>query len=511
MNRVVRADASSLRPGSRAVGRYSLHDVIARGGMATIHVGTLLGAVGFSRTVAIKRLHEGFAQDPEFVAMLLDEARLAGRILHPNVVSTLDVVTEDGEVFLVMDYVSGESLGALVKLLAAKGELVPLHILASIVNGALSGLHAAHEARNERGEPLQIVHRDMSPQNILLGADGVARVIDFGVAKAAARIQVTQDGQVKGKLRYMAPEQVTGAELTRAIDIYAVGVLLWELSTGLRLREGESTAQIALAILDGAIPPPLEALAAKGIELDETQKKYLPALTEVIAKATAMAPEDRYATAKDMARDLADRVPVSTAAEVADWIESVAGKELAARAEIVAGIERESADASGESRPSQVMRALTASRPDPFEISISGSTPSGISRTRRTPLTPAPAPAPEVVSEAPAREKSATNGQKTIVFAAILLCLSSLFLWLARATPSPQTGDTKSPASSSPSPPVVSASPPVIDAAIEALTLDAAAAPSASASPKIVAPPPPCQPFTYDEQGVKRYDPKCIK
>jgi len=474
--------------------------------MATIHVGTLLGAVGFSRTVAIKRLHEGFAQDPEFVAMLLDEARLASRILHPNVVSTVDVVTEGGEVFLVMDYVAGESVGALVKLVAARGERIPLRILSSIVNGALSGLHAAHEARNERGEPLAIVHRDMSPQNILLGADGVARVIDFGVAKAAARIQVTQDGQVKGKLRYMAPEQVTGAELTRAIDIYACGVLLWELSTGLRLREGESTAQIALAILDGGIEPPHEALVSRGVTLDETEKTYLPELAKVIAKATQMAPEDRYPTAKAMARDLASHVPAATAAEVADWLESIAGAELAARAKVVAGIERESADASGEARPSQVMRALAASRPDPYEISLGGVSEAPRASSPPEAPPPEPTPLPTPLPSEPERGPSAS--QKTFVLVAIFLCLGAFFLWLSRPEPAPVVPTPKTSASPTAPPlplPLEAGAATVTDAASE-LTVDAA---KATAPPK--PPAPPCQPFTYDEQGVKRYDPKCLK
>lgn len=518
-------DSVSLRPGSRAIGRYALHDVIARGGMATIHIGTLVGAVGFSRTVAIKRLHEGFAQDPDFVAMLLDEARLAGRILHPNVVSTVDVVTEDGEVFLVMDYVPGESVGTLVKMLAAKGELVPLRILASIAIGALSGLHAAHEARNERGEPLKIVHRDMSPQNILLGEDGVARVIDFGVAKAAARIQVTQDGQVKGKLRYMAPEQVTGAELTRAIDVYASGIMLWELSTGLRLRDGENAAQLALAILTEGILPPAEALAQKGIALDETQEKYLPELAAVIAKATEMAPEDRYATAKDMARDLAKRLPVATAAEVADWLESVAGAELAARAQVVARLERESADASGEQRPSQVMRALSASRPDPVEVAIAGAMSSGLVRPRKTPTpvppkTATPAPPPLLAAE-PTAPTGPTAGQKTLVLAAILLCLSALFLWLARASgPGPKLPDAKA---AMPGPSIVQPLAPVVSVASTTAEAPLLPAPIVSASAEVEppkkAPPPvahpvpkaPCQPFVYDDRGVKHYDPKCLK
>src|SRR5262245_49268372 len=163
--------------------------------MATVHLGRLLGPVGFSRTVAIKRLHAQFSQDPEFVSMFLDEARLAARIRHPNVVPTLDVVATGGELFLVMDYVAGESIAKLLRAVATKKEMVPIRVIAATMAGALHGLHAAHEAKDERGEPLGIVHRDVSPQNILLGADGVPRVLDFGVAKAIGRVQTTQEGQ----------------------------------------------------------------------------------------------------------------------------------------------------------------------------------------------------------------------------------------------------------------------------------------------------------------------------
>lgn len=508
------------KPQSRTVGRYAIHEAIARGGMATIHVGTLLGPVGFSRTVAIKRLHEGFAHDPDFVAMLLDEARLAGRISHPNVVSTLDVVAESGEVFLVMDYVPGESVASLARILAAKNELIPLRILSSILVGALSGLHAAHEARSERGEPLAIVHRDMSPQNILLGADGNPRVIDFGVAKAAARIQITQDGQVKGKLRYMAPEQVTGAELTRAIDIFAVGVILWELSTGMRLRDGESTAQIAIAILDGTFPSPQEALAASGRTLDELQEKYLPEIEKIILRATAMNPEDRYATAKDMARELADRVPTATAAEVADWIESIAGSELKVRAEVVASVERESANSSGETRPSQVMRALSASRPDAIEVAIGGSS-SGV---MTSPIlvakeTPRRRSADKEKEEPAPPSRGPSSNQKTSVLVAIFLCLGAFFLWLAGST-KPKAdlridsgtiglGSSSTTMSSGSLPSALADASLLEDAASLASGVDAAPAVSSSAQPRVV-PTTPCQPFTYDEQGVKRYNPDCV-
>src|SRR4030088_3091893 len=178
--------------------------------MATVHFGRLQGAAGFARSVAIKSLHPQYAKDPDFVAMFLDEARLAARIAHPNVVPTLDVVSQGDDLLLVMEYVRGSALSRLVRPLTQKGERMPQRIAGSIVSGVLRGLHAAHEAKSEIGEPLDIVHRDVSPQNVLVGTDGIARVLDFGVAKAAGRCYTTRDGNIKGKVPYMAPEQLEG-------------------------------------------------------------------------------------------------------------------------------------------------------------------------------------------------------------------------------------------------------------------------------------------------------------
>src|SRR4051794_29784074 len=188
------------------VGRYALYGEIASGGMATVHFGRLLGPVGFSRTVAVKRLHAHLAKDPEFVSMFLDEARLAARVRHPNVVPTLDVVAAQGELFLVMEYVQGESFARLLHVTKSNGQRIPRDIVCAVLASVLHGLHAAHEAKSERGEALGIVHRDVSPQNILVGVDGIARVLDFGIAKAAGRAQVTREGQVRGKMAYIAPE-----------------------------------------------------------------------------------------------------------------------------------------------------------------------------------------------------------------------------------------------------------------------------------------------------------------
>src|ERR1700733_14777693 len=190
---------ASARP-VRILGRYALYDEIAAGGMATVHLGRLIGPVGFSRTVAIKRLHQQYAKNPEFVAMFLDEARLAARIRHPNVVPTVDVVAMEEELFLVMEYIQGESLSRLFRAASVAAAPIPRSVAVTIMAGVLHGLHAAHEAKTEHGQPLDIVHRDVSPQNVLVGVDGVARVLDFGVAKAAHRVQTTQDGRIKGKL-----------------------------------------------------------------------------------------------------------------------------------------------------------------------------------------------------------------------------------------------------------------------------------------------------------------------
>src|SRR5258708_4521250 len=166
----------------RIVGRYVLYGAIASGGMATVHFGRLVGAAGFARPVAIKRLHAQFARDPDFVKMFLDEARLAARVAHPNVVQTLDLVEATDEVFLAMDYVRGLALSSLVKMMRTRRERIAVPICVGILIGVLEGLHAAHEATDDMGAPLDLVHRDVSPQNVLVGTDGIPRLLDFGIA-----------------------------------------------------------------------------------------------------------------------------------------------------------------------------------------------------------------------------------------------------------------------------------------------------------------------------------------
>jgi serine/threonine-protein kinase len=316
----------------RVVGRYALYNEIAAGGMATVHIGRLLGPVGFARTVAVKRLHPQFAKDPEFVSMFLDEARLAARVQHPNVVATIDVVATDGELFLIMDYVRGESLSKLIRTAKKQGTNVPPRIAASIICGFLHGLHAAHEAKNERGDRIDLVHRDVSPQNVLVGADGIPRVLDFGIAKAAGRIQVTRDGQIKGKLAYMPPEQLSGRDVTRAVDIYASAVVMWETLTGERLFKGETEGETLAKILRDPVVPPSAVLPGLPRAFDAP---LLRALSRDASK--------RHATARELAFELEKCVGVASASEVGEWVENMVGSILSAREDTIAQIESNSA------------------------------------------------------------------------------------------------------------------------------------------------------------------------
>jgi serine/threonine-protein kinase len=322
-----------------------LFDEIASGGMASVHFGQLCGPAGFSRVVAIKRLHANFAKDPEFVAMFLEEARLAARIRHLNVVSTLDVVADGGEVFLVMEYIHGQSLANLWRATRAQRTTIDPHVVASIMSGVCHGLHAAHEARGDRGEPLRVVHRDVSPQNILVGADGVARVLDFGVAKAVGRVQTTSQGRIKGKLAYMPPEQLQGVTVTRRADVYAAGVVLWELLTGKRAFARPNEGAVIAAILDEPLLPP-----------SHVSPQAPPALDAIVMRALDHSPHRRHATAQEMALDIERTMRAAPLSEVGGWVLSAAREELERRAKRVAVI-----DGGGSASQSSIPRSRPSS------------------------------------------------------------------------------------------------------------------------------------------------------
>jgi serine/threonine protein kinase len=481
-----------MSPGGRGVGgRYSLDAPFASGGMATVHFGQLLGAAGFARAVAIKRLHAQFVNDPEFVAMFLDEARLAARIRHPNVVPTLDVVSADGQLLLVMEYVHGESLSRLLLQCRKRGERMPPPVAAAILAGVLRGLHAAHEARGVDGKPLDIVHRDVSPQNVMVGVDGVARVLDFGVAKASSRMHSTREGLMKGKLSYMAPEQFRGLAITRQTDVYAASVVLWEALAGERLFEADNEALLMERIMTGSVRPP-----------SKLAPDIPPALDAVVMRALDASPAKRFADAREMAAEIEGSISLPKQAEVGEWVERCAGPELAARARRIQLMERGSA--SGESVPLEGLLLPPTPTADPTLMD----SPAGASTRadRNRDLTP-----PPLLTGAarPARPWLVAVGGVTVAAACIAIGVA-----VGRSSGVPTAGSTPQPPAAPP--PSTSAedlagsasSPVSLDDPSLGGELDASAAGHAR-WPAI--PPDDCKPpYVRDDAGRKIYKRSCL-
>jgi serine/threonine-protein kinase len=296
--------------------------------MATVHMGRLDGPAGFARVVAIKRLHPHIAANHELAARFFDEARLATRIHHANVIHTLDVVLDGDTGLVVMEYVQGETLGRLLQVACKSSEPPEPRIVSAILNGVLYGLHAAHLAKSEHGEPLGIVHRDVSPQNILVGSDGVARLLDFGIAKATAQTSVTPGVKLKGKAAYMAPEQLRGGSLTPHTDVFAAAIVLWESLVGRRLFLDETEAKTLSNVLTMAIEPP--SAFAPGLP---------PELDRVVLRGLERDPRDRFASAREMALALEQAVSPATSAEVGAWVEDLAREALACRTAALGQVE----------------------------------------------------------------------------------------------------------------------------------------------------------------------------
>ncbi len=306
----------TFAPGQR-LGNYELLLEIASGGTATVGIAIYRGAAGFERLVVIKRVHRQLTRDPEFTAMLTDEARLTSAIRHPNVVPVIDVLRVDDEVVLVMEYVDSVTLSQLGKEAAQKHRRIPRAVVARILVDTLVGLHEAHEAVDIRRQPLGIVHRDVSPQNIIVGDDGVARVIDFGIAKARSRLARTAAGIIKGKCAYMAPEQVDGQGVDRRCDVFAAGIVLWEALTGARLFRGDDEFDEMRRVMQAPIPPPSSVTPELGPEVDA-----------LLAHALARPVGDRFQTAQAFARALEHAIPPAPARVVAEQVEALCGTEL---------------------------------------------------------------------------------------------------------------------------------------------------------------------------------------
>jgi serine/threonine-protein kinase len=304
------------------LGQYEPLLELASGGMATVYVARHAGAAGFERLVVLKRVHPHLLSDKEFTTMFRDEARLASQLRHPNVVSVIDVVETEGELFLVMDYIESTSLSSLLRKVAQGEARLPPRVVSRILVDALGALHAAHEALDMRGEPLHVVHRDVSPQNIIVGIDGASRLIDFGIAKATNRITETKSGSLKGKIGYMAPEAARGLPVDRRVDVWATGVVLFESLTSTRLFTGENDLDTLRRVTEGVVPDATSIVPTLPRTIDR-----------VVQRALAKNPADRYATALEMLADLERALPPAPPREVGDALVKWCGASLDLRRE----------------------------------------------------------------------------------------------------------------------------------------------------------------------------------
>jgi serine/threonine protein kinase len=315
-----------LRVGE-TIGHYEILAKLKAGGMATLFVGKKTGASGFSRHVAIKVVHEHLASDADFVRMFVDEALLQAQMHHPNIVHVEELGQADGSHFLVMEYVHGCSLAQLLDGLARRDRRLAPEIAVHIAIQTLAGLHAAHELKDGDGTPLAVVHRDVSPQNVLLAYEGHVKLIDFGVAKARNRSQQTTGASLKGKLRYMPPEQAFGGEIDRRADVYALGIVLWEMLAFRKLFFAKDDLLLLDLVRSPKVKPP------------STYTKGIPAaLDAVVMKALAPKVENRYATAQDFRRALAEAMPKAMlvdAANVADLLVAIMGDQMAKDREVL--------------------------------------------------------------------------------------------------------------------------------------------------------------------------------
>jgi serine/threonine-protein kinase len=363
----------SERSAARSFGKYQLIATLGQGGMANVFLAVAQGPAGFNKLQVIKRLRrQEFGEGEDIVTMFLDEARLAARLNHPNVVQTNEVGEVDGEYFLAMEYLDGQPLNRVMHRVRsarsyrdrAQGALTSGEgVLLRAVADALAGLHYAHELADYDGAPLHVVHRDASPHNIFVTYEGHTKVVDFGIAKAATRSTETSAGVLKGKIAYMAPEQVRCKPLDRRADVFVIGIVIWEILAGQKMWKGRADMEIVNLILSREIP-----------RLEEARPDVPPELALICARALAYEPEDRYPTAAALRADLLEyleRVGLRTSAEE---IGHLVGALFAdKRAELKAVIERQlSGLRAGGPGPSPV--DLSSHGPPSTQSSPSGAT-----------------------------------------------------------------------------------------------------------------------------------------
>ncbi len=420
--------------------------------MATVYLARLSGVGGFQRFVAIKRLHPHLAREPEFIEMFLEEARLAARIHHPNVVPILEIGTSEQGYYIVMEYVEGDTLGRLLARSAQTGVRLPTKVGLRVVIDMLAGLDAAHELKDDDDHPLGIVHRDVSPQNVLVGVDGSARLSDFGVARATSRLSTTRSGQLKGKLAYMAPEQARGdRDIDRRADLFASGIVLWEVLACRRLFKGEGEADTLNRVLYEPIPTPRQA-----------NPDVPEALEAVVMKALDRDPAKRWETASDFA-DALEKVArehdrLGTHKDVAAHLQSVLGTDISAQRDAVRSW-------LARSEPSQRFSGQLPlgpiSAPSMPSTKPDGVAPPGVSSVSSAVIqvgsSPSHTPAPPLVAmELPERRRS--RAWIGAAAAGVLLVVGAVAFVSTRGT---KTDSPKDTTATQPPPPASTATPAV--------------------------------------------------
>ncbi|HEX5749110.1 MAG TPA: protein kinase, partial [Archangium sp.] len=468
----------------RRFGNYVLIRKLAEGGMAEIFLAKQLGAEGFERDVVIKCMHEHLTQHREFVSMFLDEARLASRLHHPNIVQITDLGVADNRYFICMEYLAGEDLEAVFSVTQYQGQGVPVPIAARIILSVLEGLEFAH-GYQDQGRPLELVHRDISPSNIFVTYQGTVKVLDFGIAKASSRMTQTQPGFLKGKWGYMSPEQARGEQqLDSRSDLFSLGVTFHELLTARRVFQRDTELGVLLALMEQPIPPP-----------STYRPDVPPDLDRIVMKALERRREDRYASAAEMRADLEEflrgTASIPGVSQLAQYMQGMFGaadverktkipplSELGAHT-LVQQQDQQQEELLGTARtlvrPSARMTAVEAPEPPTQEPQRRPIAPTLPAVTVPVPASPPPAlaavpvPVPIPASPPPARSTGLSVAMGAIG-AVALLALGGGAVWylMPRAappapvtgvtapapSPAPKVEPTPTPAAPTPTPPV---------------------------------------------------------
>jgi serine/threonine-protein kinase len=275
------------------MGKYQVSECIGRGGMAEVFLARQEGIGGFEKLVALKRIYPHLLHDESFIEMFLAEARIAASLQHPKIVQILDIESDDDGFFIVMEYLAGESLGYIFETLSEEGDRVPPEMVCRIGSDVATGLQIAHDASDAEGQPRPVVHRDVTPSNILVTFAGDVKVLDFGVAKAIKRKATTDKGVMKGKTSYLSPEIIAGDPIDARADIFQLGIVVHEMLTGKQLFRGDTVPDVIQAITESEIPLPSSVVPGLPDELDQ-----------VVLKALSRNPSERYQTAEDFAQAL---------------------------------------------------------------------------------------------------------------------------------------------------------------------------------------------------------------